>query len=350
VRLVHLREHGTEREDPRVTESTREPGWYPDPWGTEKQRYFDGSAWARDTRPGDGVEAGPGGSESSGWPAPVVGGSGPTAGAPTPAPAAVAPSVPVAPVAPVAADPAPVPAGWHADPWGVGAVRWWDGRQWTGHVSGPPATADKPVNATAERALARWLRPTLILAAVSSAASQVSSVDQIQWIADHWDRLMSGKTTTSQLPTPAGGIVGAVAQTSTIFGVAAVVLFLMWFYRAATNGWAAGLPARRSPTMATVSFIIPILNLWWPLQSTLDMVPADTPNRNLIRWWWVFWLLAGLCGLAGVPVAFAYGRTALQVVLGIGAGAIIVAGVLASAMVEYVTRIHERVGAVDATA
>ncbi len=334
-----------------MTESTRAPGWYLDPWGTDHERYFDGSAWARDTRPLGGATGGAtdgGAAPAAGaadWPAPVPGAAAPDASAS----AAGAPA-PATPVAPVPAPAAPVPAGWHPDPWGAGAVRWWDGSQWTGHVSGPPASAAKPVDAPAERALARWVRPTLILAAVTSAASQLASVDQIQWIADHWDALMKGKQTTSQLPAGPGGFIGAIAQTSTIFGIAAVVLFLLWFHRAASNGWAAGLPARRSPMLATVSFVIPILNLWWPLQSTLDMVPADAPNRNLIRWWWVCWLLAGFCGLAGVPVAFAYGRDATQVVMGVGAAAILAAGVLASVMVEYVTRAHEHAAALDVTA
>lgn len=335
-----------------MTDTTRASGWYPDPWGTDHERYFDGAAWTRDTRPVAGAAEVPATGEPAAWPAPLVDPTPVASAGAAAAPATTPVPAPVPPAAPevVAPAPVPVPAGWHPDPWGLAALRWWDGRQWTGHVSGPPASAERTVNASGERAIARWLRPTLILAAVTSAASQLSSVDQIQWIADHWDRLMNGTTTTSKVPTGAGGVIGAIAQMSTIFGIAAVVLFLMWFYRAAANGWAAGLPARRSPAMATVSFVIPILNLWWPLQSTLDMVPADAPNRNLIRWWWVFWLLAALCGLAGVPVAFAYGRSALQVVLGIGAGAIIVAGVLASAMVEYVTRTHERLGAADVTA
>lgn len=333
-----------------MTESTRAPGWYPDPWGTDHERYFDGSAWARDTRPlGGAVDDTRPGSDATAWPAPAVGPAPaqpvvPSAAAPATSPAVV----PTAPAVPP--DPAAVPAGWHPDPWGVGALRWWDGSQWTGHVSGPAASEAKPVDAPAERALARWLRPTLILAAVTSAASQLSSVDQIQWIADHWDALMKGQRTTSQLPAGPSGPIGAIAQMSTIFGIAAVVLFLLWFYRAASNGWAAGLPARRSPMLATVSFIIPILNLWWPLQSTLDMVPSDAPNRNLIRWWWVCWLLAGFCGVAGVPVAFAYGRDATQVVMGVGAAAILAAGVLASVVVEYVTRAHEHAATLDVTA
>src|SRR3954452_20799969 len=34
-----------------VTEGVRAAGWYPDPWGTEGERYFDGAAWGRESRP-----------------------------------------------------------------------------------------------------------------------------------------------------------------------------------------------------------------------------------------------------------------------------------------------------------
>lgn len=33
--------------------------------------------------------------------------------------------------------------GWYADPWGAGRLRWWDGVQWTAHVS-QPAVARPP--------------------------------------------------------------------------------------------------------------------------------------------------------------------------------------------------------------
>jgi hypothetical protein len=39
--------------------------------------------------------------------------------------------------------PAPTPAelggAWYADPWGQAPFRWWDGRQWTDWVTGPPS-------------------------------------------------------------------------------------------------------------------------------------------------------------------------------------------------------------------
>jgi Protein of unknown function (DUF2510) len=35
-------------------------------------------------------------------------------------------------------------AGWYADPWNQAEQRWWDGRQWTPHVSAPVAGAPTP--------------------------------------------------------------------------------------------------------------------------------------------------------------------------------------------------------------
>ena len=215
-----------------MTESTRAPGWYPDPWGTEHERYFDGAAWARETRPVGGVAVvgadGADGAERS-WPAPVGAAAAPSAAGAAPV------STPAVPVADASA--ATIPAGWHPDPWRLAAVRWWDGAQWTGHVSGPPAASARPIDVPAERALARWVRPGLMVAGVTSAVSQVGSVDQVQWVADHWDGLMKGRVTTAQLPTGPTGIVGAISQVSSVVGIAVVVLFLVWFYRAATNAW-----------------------------------------------------------------------------------------------------------------
>ena len=42
----------------------------------------------------------------------------------------------------------PVPAGWYADPSGLPALRWWDGREWTSHLQ-PGATAVPPTTISA---------------------------------------------------------------------------------------------------------------------------------------------------------------------------------------------------------
>jgi len=40
---------------------------------------------------------------------------------------------------PPAPDPSQLGGAWYADPWGQAPFRWWDGRQWTDWVTGPPS-------------------------------------------------------------------------------------------------------------------------------------------------------------------------------------------------------------------
>lgn len=310
-----------------MADATREPGWYPDPWGTEHERFFDGSAWARQTRPLGGLDA-PGPVDAPGGPPDVA------------EPVVRADPEDARPGAPPAGPVATADPGWHPDPWGMAGLRWWDGSSWTGHVSGPPAIAPPAtaeVDVAAERSLLRWLQPLLIVAGIVQAAGMFSSAAQAKWFVAHWDELTRAGG-TSNLKAPNGGpLAGLVLPV----GIAVGVLFLMWFYRAARTGWASGLPARRSPLLATFSFIIPIVNLWWPYQSAMDMIPADDPTRGLVQRWWILWLTATLCG----PLIFAaqatYGTNAARVVAVVGAVAVISASLAAYALVGSITRIHE---------
>ena len=68
-------------------------------------------------------------------------------------------------------------------------MRWWDGAQWTGYVSGPPPAQVAPPDLVGERGLARWLRPALLVGGVAQAVTLVTSVDQAQWIVDHWNAI-----------------------------------------------------------------------------------------------------------------------------------------------------------------
>lgn len=43
--------------------------------------------------------------------------------------------------------PGTTPPGWYADPWGAAPQRWWDGTQWTAHVSQPGAPVGQPAAA-----------------------------------------------------------------------------------------------------------------------------------------------------------------------------------------------------------
>jgi hypothetical protein len=217
-------------------------------------------------------------------------------------------------------------------------MRWWDGAQWTGHVSGPPAALARPVDVVGERALARWTRPALIAGGVAYAISMLASVDQAHWVVDNWSGLTDAG---SRVPDPPAGTLASLASVASIVSILVGVLFLLWFHRAASNGWSSGIPARRGPAMATLSFLIPVLNLWWPYQATLDMVPADEDGRSVIRWWWVLWLTGTLCGLLVYPATAVFDTAVARAVAVVGGVAMLAAAFAGRAMIEYVTGAHE---------
>src|SRR3977135_4748383 len=74
-------------------------------------------------------------------------------------------------------------------------------------------------------------------------------------------------------------------------------------FRAAVVAKLLGLPARRSPALAAFSFLIPIVNLWWPYQSACDLLPPGHPGRHVVGRWWATWLTSSLL----VPILFVTG-------------------------------------------
>ena len=319
----------------------RAPGFYPDPWGTPDERYFDGVAWARTTRGADGFAALPD----------------PTSPAPTTAPPS-APSNAAVAATPMAASPistAPAiptsapPPGWHPDPWAAAALRYWDGRQWTGHVSGMPGQLSGMPVAVAPRArlaeehtAARWAKAGLSWAGPALGIGAISGAFQWSWIADHWDALTAPGGSTDASGNSGASILGQLAIVAVVVGA---VLFLLWFYRSASVASSSGMRGRRTPGLAVASFFIPVVNLWWPYQSTLDLLPERHPARQVVRRWWLLWIGCMVGGVAIIATAFAS-----VVALGIATGATVVLAVLAAitarVVVSEVTDAHAQLAGV----
>jgi hypothetical protein len=89
--------------------------------------------------------------------------------------------------------------------------------------------------------------------------------------------------------------------------------------------------ARRTPGLATASFFIPVLNLWWPYQSTLDLLPEHHPARQVVRRWWLLWVGCMAGGVAIIATAFAN-----AIALGIATGATVVLALLAAVTARVV--------------
>lgn len=95
-----------------------------------------------------------------------------------------------------------------------------------------------------------------------------------------------------------------VAQLLSWVALVALGVLAVWTYRAAANAASLGLPARRSPGLATAAWVIPVVSLWWPYQTVCDVLPPGHPTRRLVLRWWVLYLLmsVGLLLVAPAPV------------------------------------------------
>jgi hypothetical protein len=251
--------------------------------------------------------------------------------------------------------------GWYADPWVAGQVRWWDGAAW-GSEAGPAAppppmmtTAYHPDQSVADpgRAMADESRAAtsasaaLLVGAVAYALLFVCSAVLYHYVfhslLDEIER-STRSTTTARGTTvepfhfPPALLIGSGLLQFVQLGLYAVgAIFLAWFYKAAQLARAAGMPARRTPGLATAGFIIPIVSLWWPYQSVCDLFAPGDPRRRVVGRWWALWLGTQF---GAVPVLIAsLGPLALGVVAALALA--VVATFAALAARQVIARIGE---------
>ena len=279
------------------------------------------------------------------------------------------------------------PPGWYPDPWTAGAQRWWDGRGWTGHATAPTGGrpppplpgvvgsglpgaglpgAGLPAPGQAvpgpEQSLDDELRngrmasSGLIFGAIAYATVFLVGVVMYHYLFhDVFNRLdqmstadragssssvrpFGASSTSSGLSSPmlvASGVMELVQVG--LLGVGAI--FLGWFYKACQLARRAGLPARRTPGLATAGFIIPIVSLWWPYQSARDLFVPGDPRAGLVGRWWALWIATQLSGLVLLPASFAPLAVGIVVALGLG-GLAAAAAMAARRVVEAVGEAH----------
>jgi Domain of unknown function (DUF4328) len=104
-----------------------------------------------------------------------------------------------------------------------------------------------------------------------------------------------------------GAIVVPVLGLVSNFGViVAMVMFLVWFYRARVNAEGQGWPQRLSPGWAIGAWFAPVVFLWFPFQIMVDIWRAGLPEQArtnsaiLPGIWWAS-LLAFVGLLSFVP-------------------------------------------------
>jgi Domain of unknown function (DUF4328)/Protein of unknown function (DUF2510) len=231
-------------------------------------------------------------------------------------------------------------AGWYPDPAGGSRLRWWDGSAWTAHVT-PPAPAPVMTTLEDEATPARWARAALLAVPVA----QVASAILIRGSLRHFlDQVRENPNGTASPPT-FGTTAGLLAQVLGVVTVITGVLFLVWFARSARNARALGLPARREPAAAVAGFIVPIINFWWPYQSTCDLLPDERRNHILVLRWFLLWIVGGFVASA-LNIASAFVRSWVAwTLLAVSAVLLTLAALAAREVVSTVVDVHERLAA-----
>ena len=184
------------------------------------------------------------------------------------------------------------PAGWYPDPSGARVLRYWDGTTWTTHRA-PMGLATPPADALrSTRSAARWARPAFVLEPVLVLVVGLLSIDQLHELverfrADDFDGTARFDVGFGQL--------GGLLSWGLLFAVG------WWSYQAARSGAALGLPQRREPGWALAGWLVPVINLWFPVQSVRRFVPDDALTPRL-WWWWAARIVETVLAWSVLPV------------------------------------------------
>lgn len=268
--------------------------------------------------------------------------------------------------------------GWYPDPSNHARRRWWDGSQWSEYVDlplshlPPPPTAIAPASSlqadldgalATGRQAATWL---WVAAAIAAFYLVVSAFMFHGLFEGFFDMIDEASTNAGRYP---GSRVGTTGTTGTPFtsveddlawmnlaspllnllqlGQLAIgVLFAVWLYKAAKLADRLGLRGGLQPYWAILGFIVPIVNLWFPLLVARDCLPPGHPGRRSALAWWLLYMGASLSGvgvlflsLVSLPLAV----TAALVAAGIGFMAVVKArdtiGAIGSCHTDLVGRV-----------
>jgi hypothetical protein len=244
------------------------------------------------------------------------------------------------------------PPGWYHDPWRQAPMRWWDGSRWTehladwrGHLPAAPMPAGAVVPAYvgpsiaerlhAESQITPWLRRLLYVWPLAAAASAGFAAVSIQPVIDAFN---------GQTDSPGTSGWGALTQVAGGFSIALLVLRMVWLHRAVATARDLGLPVRRQPAAAAIGWLVPVINLWWPLQGVTDLFPADRRPDRRLAWWWASSIVAAMAPLAGAAVPYVPVAAAVAIVVAAVLPAV-AAAVLELGLVSEAVALHAQLAA-----
>ncbi len=222
---------------------------------------------------------------------------------------------------PSVADAFPVGAapGWRIDPATPGTERFWDGAHWSEHTR-PLGTQDphlaarlaKPAHSRqGSRGLGITVQILLVLCSLGAIGLALISLSSYNALSVY--KLQPNKESLDTVGNTL--LLGQLAQLpmAGLWSLTAV-LFLIWLGVRYSDSRVNPALLRRSTAAAVMSWFLPILSLWWPLQSLKDLWHASRPEAArlgrgaglpypaVFLIWWPAWLL-GACVPASIFLA-----------------------------------------------
>ncbi len=241
------------------------------------------------------------------------------------------------------------PPGWYADPAGGPGQRWWDGYAWTEttvlpenpppppslpqpphYQQRPPPPSPPQFGGTAgywtpmppnaadlvqrEVALAPRARIAMAFFGLNILVGLVNlQLRRTQFRAVGHQMHLSFEASRNGNPAPTFSTQSTTDPLQVIISlvtIVALVVALIWQFRATSAARSLGYPAKHSPGWGVGCWFVPIVNLWMPYQAIRDCLAPDDPHRQIVLRWWlivlgaeVFLLAATVAALISSPVA-----------------------------------------------
>ncbi len=244
------------------------------------------------------------------------------------------------------------PPGWYPDPSGTTTWRWWDGYQWTAHISPPVAPPIYPPVAppqpqtwahgahgayvapaagpytgpwaglpripsaherfASEKDMAPWAKRAFVGILAVTVLMAITAWPEGAWIRSVVEQVTSqvdAGVTNVTVNRPVGLTV--VTSVVLLFQIAIFVVLLNWQYSAAKTARVLDVPAVHSAGLGVGSWFIPVVNLWFPYQAIRDCLPSGDPGRRIVLRMWLCYL--GAIAAGGVAVGLSYARTPIAI-------------------------------------
>jgi len=189
--------------------------------------------------------------------------------------------------------------------------------------------------AQSEERLSAWAARAVWVYAVAQVTNTAVTVATLPAVVTYVRQILNNYATLTPPQQPAAFRVASSLEVP--FTVVAGIVFLVWQYRAATTARALGYPARRSPALGAWSWVIPVVNFWFPYQAIRDLLPPGHEVRTLVLRTWLCYMFTIVAVLSAYLTAFssiragqAIGCLAIAGWIAVGTGAYRVARAVAA--------------------